>query len=94
MSGLDFGISVNVPYATLRDIARDKLLERDLEIRPRMSVRIRDLELRGQEDKVLVTVQFEVSSFSNLLMKPEGRLVLLGSPHYDPVARCLSIGKF
>lgn len=91
MSGFIFGLTVNVPYTTVRDLARDYLAGRDLEIRPELAIRIDDLDLQQRGDRLEVTVGFVVTQLKGWPLKPAGRLVILGDPYLDPARRRLSI---
>lgn len=93
MPGFEFGIHVTIPYATLRDLARDQLSGREVEVRDGVIIRIDDLDLRPREDRVEVTVRFTVTRMMKLPLKPEGQVVLLGDPVYDPAARRVSIQR-
>ncbi len=93
MPGFEFGINVTIPYATLRDLARDQLTGREVEVRDGVVIRIDDLDLRSHEDRVEVTVRFAVTRMMKLPLKPEGQVVLLGDPVYDPETRRLAIQR-
>jgi hypothetical protein len=93
MPGFEFGINLTITYATLRDLARDQLLGREVEVRDGVIIRIDDLDLRPRDDRVEVTVRFAVTRMMKLPLKPEGQVVLLGDPAYDPDTRHLSIQR-
>jgi hypothetical protein len=91
--GFEFGLNVTIPYETLRDLARDQLTDREVEVRDGVIIRIDDLDLRRHEDRVEVTVRFAVTRMMKLPLKPEGQVVLLGAPVYDPETRRLAIQR-
>ena len=93
MPGFEFGINLTIPYATLRDLARDQLTGREVEVRDGVIIRIDDLNLRPHEDRVEVTLRFAVTRMKRLPLKPEGQVVLLGDPVYDPDTRRLAIQR-
>jgi hypothetical protein len=91
--GFEFGLNLTIPYPTLRDLARDQLVDREVEVRDGVIIRIDDLDLEPREDRVQVTVRFAVTRMMKLPLKPEGQVVLLGDPVYDPDTRRLAIKR-
>jgi len=85
--GFDIGVTVNLSYATLRDLARDQLVGRDLEVAGDVVIRLDDLDLRPRDGRIEVGVDFAVTRLKRLPLKPQGHLTLIGDPHYDPDRR-------
>ena len=44
-----FGLNLTIPYPTLRDLARDQLMDREVEVRDGVIIRIDDLDLEPRK---------------------------------------------